>query len=132
LATGGISLVELEYNSIDSNNYTGISFYRVKTVSYFNTISYSNIVAVGHTSIESRNLLWPNPTTDRFFIGLNPASNIKTIIIWNVSGQKLREENVSGRSIIEMGGLIAGNYFIALLDVKGAIVETKKLIVVGK
>lgn len=132
LAINGISLVELNYSIVDSNSYTGISFYRVKTVNYYNTISYSNIVAVGGTSVASRNLLWPNPTPDRFSIALNPASNVKTIIIWNLSGQQILVENVNGRSIIEMGGLMPGSYFVGLLDDKGVILETKKLIVVGK
>lgn len=132
LASNGISLIELEYNTIDNNSYTGISFYRVKTVDYYNSIFYSNIVAVGGKPAVSHNLLWPNPTPDRFFLGLNPAPEIKTIIIWNVIGQKMHEEKVNGRSIIEMGGLIAGSYLVGLLDDKGAIIETKKLIVAGK
>ncbi|MBK5271942.1 MAG: T9SS type A sorting domain-containing protein [Bacteroidia bacterium] len=132
LAINGFSLDLHEYNIIDTNSYTGISFYRLKIFNYYTTISYSNIVAVPGKATDSPNVIWPNPTTDRFSVGLNHPWVVKTIIIWNLFGQKIHEENVNGRSIIEMGGLIPGSYFVGLIDDKGKIIETKKLIVVGK
>lgn len=131
-AINGISLNELDYNTTDKNNYSGISFYRLKVFNYNSTISYSNIVAVGGRLGESKNLLWPNPAQDRFYVGINEAWNIKTIVIWTMSGQKVHEEPVSGRSIIEMGGFLPGNYFVSLVNDKGVILETKKLVIIGK
>ncbi len=73
-ALNGFSLSLLNYNLYDPNSYRAISYYRLQMVNYNSAFSYSNIVAVGGTSWPLINLLWPNPTTDLFYLGLNPGS----------------------------------------------------------
>ena len=132
LVNGLISLSQLNYAVYDSNAYTGISYYRLKVLNQNGTFFYSITIAVGGVPGRSLNLLWPNPTTDKFFISCDPVWQIENIVIYNEAGQKVKQENVHGRTIIEMGGLIPGNYFVSLLRVSGEIIETKKLVVIGK
>lgn len=132
LVNGAISLSQLDYSTIDSNNYTGISYYRLKVVNIDGSYFYSNIIAVGGIPGDGLNLLWPNPTQDVFYVSCDPAWKIQTIVIWNAIGQKVKEENTNGRTIIQMGGLIPGTYFVSFVREGGRIVETKKLVVIGK
>jgi hypothetical protein len=130
-AVGGFSLRDLWYSIIDPNPYTGISFYRLMPVTYNHDTSYSQIVAVGGSPGKYRLTLWPNPTPNHFYIGLNGEVFVKNIVIWNAIGQTIRIEPVNGRRIIEMHGLIPGTYMVGFISTTGDIVETKKLVVVG-
>lgn len=130
---GGISLNELDYFMNDPNGYTGISFYRLKVVNLNASFFYSNIVAVGGIPGEPLNLIWPNPTQGIFWVSCDPVWKIESIVIWNSAGQKIREVNTNGRNIIQMDPLAAaGTYFVGLISETGKIVETKKLVVIGK
>lgn len=131
LVNGALNLSQLDYASVDSNSYSGISFYRLKVVNLDGTYFYSNIVAVGGVPGSGLNQIWPNPTPDIFFVSCDPAWKIETIVVWNVLGQKVKEENTNGRNIIQMSGLIPGTYFVSFVREGGRIVETKKLIVAG-
>lgn len=122
------------YNDDDSNSYTGISFYRLKLVNSNNSFTYSQVIAIGNKPGPYINLLWPNPSPGRFYISLNPIAPVENIIVTNVLGQKILEEKVNGRTIIQVGNgkLISGSYFVSLITKEGAILETKKLIVIEK
>lgn len=132
VVNGGASIVELNYNSYDPNEWSGISFYRLKTVTYNNGFTYSNIVAIGNKSRAPAVTLWPNPTPDKFFLGLNGPNQFKSIAIWDNLGQRVRHEAIASRTIIEMGGLLPGTYFVGIINSDGSLFETKKLIVVGR
>jgi hypothetical protein len=134
LVTNGISYQLQVYDDNDSNSYTGISFYRLKLVKRGGTLfSYSPVIAIGNKPGPHINLLWPNPSPGRFFISLNPIIPIENVIITNVLGQKIWNEKVNGRTIIDIdSNLISGSYFVSLLTKEGAIIETKKLIIIKK
>ena len=77
-------------------------------------------------------LIWPNPTPNRFYVSVDPVWRVNAIVIWNAIGQKVKQEFVNGRTIIELDGLIAGTYFVGLVRVSGDVIETMKLVVTGK
>jgi hypothetical protein len=131
LSVNGISLTDLNYEIKDANNYNGVSFYRLMLVDRDNKSTYSNIIAVAPAPGKYKLLLWPNPTPDKFFIGLNGEVHVRTIVIWNAIGQKLRQIDVNGRSIIEVSGLIPGTYMVSFISTINEIIETKKVIVIG-
>ena len=118
----------LNYESIDPNNYTGISYYRLMMVDYNGNITYSNIVPVGGKPGNNQ-LLWPNPSTGRFFVGLSNVNAIKTIMIWNAIGQTIKMEAVNERAIIEMYLRTPGTYMVGFISFSGQLVETKKLVI---
>jgi hypothetical protein len=134
LVANGISYQLQVYNDDDTNSYTGISFYRLKLVNRGGTsYSYSPVIAIGNRAGPYINLLWPNPSPGRFYISLNPIVPIEKIIMTNVLGQKVWDEKVNGRAIIEIDSkLISGSYFVSLLTKEGAILETRKLIIITK
>lgn len=131
LASGGYSISNLSYTTNDANNYKGISFYRLRIVDFANNGYYSDTVAVGNKPGIYSILLWPNPTPNIFFISIHKNLHVKAIVIYNVLGQKMMQEDVNGRTFIQMQGLIPGTYFVSFVLTTGTIIETKKLIVAG-
>jgi len=122
------------YDNGDSNSYPGISFYRLRLVKTDNTFTYSQTIAIGNKPGPSLNLLWPNPSHGRFFVALNPIAPVKIIRLTNALGQKIIDEYVNGRTIIGMGEngkFASGTYFVTLLTAEGAVIETKKLVIIN-
>ncbi|RYY58843.1 MAG: T9SS type A sorting domain-containing protein, partial [Chitinophagaceae bacterium] len=130
-ATAGYSVVDLNYTLFDPNHYKGVTFYRLKMIGYDNSISYSQEVPVGPQFGMYEILLWPNPAVSLFNIGIPSVVPAKTIIVYNVLGQKLREEKVMGRTVVQMTGLLPGTYFISIFSNSNHLIETKKLVVAG-
>jgi hypothetical protein len=130
LAPNGTSLDFLNYSLNDPNSYTGITYYRLMLVDFSGRQTFSNIVPVGREP-DNQLLLWPNPSTGKFFVGIGIASSIKTIVVWDVVGRILKEELVKERNIIEMYLPIPGTYIIGFISPGGRIVASKKLLVRG-
>lgn len=130
-APNGISLRNLFYEIQDSNKDKGVSFYRLMLVDNLNKSTYSNIIAIAPSPGKYKLTLWPNPTPNKFYVGLNGEVAVRAIVIWNAIGQRLRVEYVNGRSIIEFYGLIPGTYMVGFISTTGQVIETKKLVVVG-
>lgn len=130
-ARNGVSFAYLMYGTGDPNSDRGVSFYRIRLVSYSNTSSYSNIVAVSGVGFE-RIILWPNPTADRFYLIVN-SPEARSIVIYNTLGQKMWSTpiNVNAQTYVEIKGhgLVPGAYFVSTIDAKGAVLETGKLVI---
>ena len=130
-AAAGYSVNDLNYELFDPNHYKGVTFYRLRLVGYDGSVSYSQEVPVGPQFGMYEILLWPNPAVSWFNIGIPSVVPAKTIIIYNVLGQKLREEKVMGRTVVQMTGLLPGTYFISIFSNTNHLIETKKLVVAG-
>ena len=130
-AINGYSNTYLNYAMNDANNYSGISYYRLRLVDYSGGVSYSNIVAVGGKPGGYQLLLWPNPTARHFYVGINGSAAVKYVVIWNMLGQMVHRELVNERSIIPMHIYLPGNYAVGFISHSGQLLETKKLVVTG-
>lgn len=131
-ALNGVSTEQLNYNIVDPNDFSGISFYRLQIISLSNDTTYSNIISIAGTPGRFNALVWPNPTPDKFFIGLTTTMQVKYVFVYNALGQKVREELVARRTLIQMGGLRPGTYTVTVVSSIGEIVAAKKLIVIGR
>ncbi len=130
-SVNGISNSDLNYEIKDANSYPGVSFYRLMMVDKDSVVTYSNIIAVAGTPGKFKLTLWPNPTPDNFFIGLNGEVSVKAIVIFNAGGQKVYETQVNGRSIISVRGFRPGTYMVSFISATNQIVETKRVVVTG-
>lgn len=83
-------------------------------------------------SPEIKLLVWPTPNRGKFYASISGTSSIKNIIVFNDIGQKMIEEIVNGRSIIEMELWMPGTYFVSFVSFTGRIVDTKKTIVIDR
>jgi hypothetical protein len=129
-APNGYSNDYLDYNFDDPNSYSGNSFYRLMIISYQGDTTYSNEIVVGNKPGGLQLLVWPNPTTGNFFVGINNAAAIKYVVVWNAIGQMLHRELVNERSIIPMHLWVHGVYAIGFISHSGQLMETKRLIVI--
>lgn len=130
-SVNGFSLNDLNYELIDKNNYSGLSFYRLVLVSNTNTISYSNTIVIGGFKAKSKIQIWPIPTPDKFYIGFNGQTNVKNVIIYNAIGQLIWKQAVNGRSIMEVSGFIPGTYMVSFITDDNKLLETRKVLVIG-
>lgn len=131
MAPNGNSVDFLNYTMNDPNNYSGISYYRLMLVDLSGRQTFSNIVPVGRMPGGNQLLVWPNPGTGRFFVGISTASTVKSVVIWNVLGQKLKEESVNERNIIEMYMPVPGTYIVGFISFSGQLLESQKLLIRG-
>lgn len=130
-AFNGYSNTFLHYADDDANNYTAISYYRLKLVDYSGGISYTKEVPVGGKAGGFEFLVWPNPTARDFYVGINGAVDVKYVVIWNVLGQMVHRELVNERHIIPMHIYLPGTYFVGFISEGGQLLQTKKLLVTG-
>jgi hypothetical protein len=130
-ALNGYSNTYLDYALNDLNSYTGISYYRLILVDYNGVRTYSNTIAVGNKAGGLQLLLWPNPSTGTFYLGINQVAAVKYVVIWNTLGQMIHRELVNERSIIPMHLYLPGAYAVGFISESGQLLETKKLIVTG-
>lgn len=129
-AINGYSTVTLNYQLIDiPNRDKGISFYRLRSVLYDSSFSFSDTIAVGPAPGEYSIMIWPNPSPGDFFLSIHKTLPAKAVVIWNAIGQKVKEEAVNNRNIIPLFLPIQGTYFVGIVLTTGEIVETKKLII---
>lgn len=77
--------------------------------------------------------IWPNPTPDRFYISIGDNNELPAyaVMVWDIIGQKLREERLNGRTVIEMHGFMPGTYIVGVISNIGKVIGAKKLIVTG-
>lgn len=128
-APNGNSTTFLHYSMYDPNNYAPNSYYRLKVVNRNNQFHYTNVAVVNGNPGGFQLLLWPNPSTGVFYLGINGAAVVKTVIIWDAAGRKIREEAVNERTIIEMRLYLPGVYMVSFISYGGQLLETKKLVI---
>lgn len=75
--------------------------------------------------------VWPNPTTDKFYVGINGNVNVKSIAIWNIVGIQMTSKSVNNQNTVEFSGFVPGTYVIGFIGANGKIIETRKVIVGG-
>jgi hypothetical protein len=131
-ALNGISLTTLLYALNDSNNYKGITFYRLQVFDFNNSVFYSNIIAINGAGFNVINL-WPNPTPDEFYMIVN-APSARQAFIFNGLGQKMWSQpiNAGAQTYIHVKGhgLVTGNYYVSIIDGGGSVLHTEKLVIV--
>jgi hypothetical protein len=98
-------------------------------VAYNGDTSYSNIVAVGPDPNAYGVVIWPNPNDGHFNIGISALGAIKTIVIYNGIGQRIRIENVNNRGVIPEYLRLPGAYMVSFIGYDGTVYTTKKFIV---
>lgn len=89
------------------------------------------VAAPGSNNRDYKLNVWPNPSTDKFYISINGNIKVKTVVIWNIVGVKMTQQAVNGQSILEVHGLIPGTYVIGFIGENGKNIESRKVIVAG-
>ena len=122
----------------DNGSWSGVrNDFGISSSSFFTKFTrfrelYPGILFPRVNSPEIKLLVWPTPNRGKFYASISGTSSIKNILVFNAIGQKIIEEMVNGRSIVEMELWIPGTYFVSFVSFNGQIVDTKKTIVIDR
>lgn len=129
-AAGDILNAVTRYNFTDNNPSPGENLYRLKMIDRDQTFSYSRIVSLRFemTSIVS---IYPNPASEKIMISANDWKNIRTVRIFNITGQAVYSSD-KPRQEIDIRGLASGSYVIGLVQNDGTQENVKFVKEAGK
>ncbi len=122
----------------ENGSWSGVkSDFGVGSSSFFTKFTrlrglYPGILLPRVDSLETKLLVWPTPNKGKFYASISGTFSIKNILVFNAIGQKMIEEPVNGRSIIEMELWTPGTYFVCFVSYNGRIVDTKKTIIADR
>jgi hypothetical protein len=118
----------LSYTAKDSHPVKGVSYYRLKLVDLDGTSIYSEVRTV-NIGVVSELTMYPNPTTNNVFIGLNDNKVLKVSVFDNLGRQMLTVlRPVDAVLSLDVSRLAAGMYHVVIdLDDKTRV--TKKLLI---
>jgi hypothetical protein len=119
-ASNGTSF-EKNYHLPDYNDYSGISFYRIKQRNGDTGFVYSNIVAINGAELLSFKM-YPNPASDKLWINVAPKqSGDFAIVVSDLSGKVIQQRSGSctqHTNVVEsinVSNLAAGLYQVKIL-----------------
>ena len=151
-APGGNSLSSLSYQNKDANSHTGISYYRLKIVT-FSGFTYSNVISVAGKSkggggnnnnlsaeevitttvkskmpeVNSQKIaVGPNPNNGNFWFTVNGIEKETIATLYTIDGRQLQQFRIVNLQQQQVSNIRTGIY---LLKVPGF--ETQKIIVNG-
>lgn len=113
ISGAGNSNMLLNYNTIDHNPLTGISYYRLKQTDINGGFSYSEIISIVFNPT-SEFIIYPNPTSTKLHVQYpKKDNNIILINILDITGKKiLKLETNKDETIIDVSGFPKGMYFL--------------------
>jgi hypothetical protein len=112
------------YSFIDNNISTGTVFYRIKSVDLDGRFKYSGIIRLpgGAGDSYGKLMVYPIPANDNITVQHKRLTTRAKMIITTLDGRVVKEvipaQGVS-HTIINIGGLAAGTYFLRLDDGTG-------------
>ncbi len=110
-----------DYQLPDRNDYSGISFYRIKQLNADTGYLYSNIVAVKGYDVLSLNI-YPIPASNRIWIDFTAKQNGNIIImLYDASGKIVQRQTFNStkdllvKKDLDVSKLVAGVYQVQML-----------------
>lgn len=87
--------------------------------------STANVSNASNPTIEKVIKIYPNPAVN--FIGLNSASGVGSIIIYNLVGRKMKKFVAQKGERYDVADLPRGMYLVQLLGNDGKVVTTQRM-----
>lgn len=119
----------LQYEYVDYNPMSGVSYYRLKQTDFDGQFEYFSPVAV--RNIENVEIsLFPNPNNGTFYVQINQDVELAKIKILNMAGQLVETFTINGQTIVpvNISHLNKGMYQVVVLSDK-KILNTTRVIV---
>lgn len=120
LAAGGNSNLLLRYQYADLNNYTGVTYYRLKQIDLDNRSTYTLIKAVKGTGEAGVTVvMWPNPNKGQFSIRIDGNTKRLPAFITDMNGRVVQQVSIYENTPVNINGLSAGTYIVSIPDAFG-------------
>jgi hypothetical protein len=76
------------------------------------------------------NALTPPDGAGRFLISIDKLQRVKTVVIWNALGQKIREIEALNKELLEIYLFTPGNYIIGFIS-NNQVISTQQVVITG-
>jgi len=124
----GTSLSQLNYNYLDTHAAEGINYYRLKQTDYDGQYTYSRIISIRTEKPGATFSIYPNPSTNVFFITLADDDVPVSIAVYDAQGRTVTtsQEYSSGTYQLSLPDAAQGIYTLRLMA--GNEIYVRKLI----
>ncbi len=114
-AAGGNSSFPLQYQKLDNNNFTGITYYRLKQEDIDGRTSYSVIrIVKADANKQLAMQVWPVPAVGFFNVSVNGLDKTDMIQVIDMNGRLVKQFTIQNQVQQQVNGLPAGAYFVKL------------------
>ncbi len=117
----GNSNYNIDYSTIDTDPFSGVSYYRLVQVDFNGQESIYGPISVACAEAENSMVVFPNPTTGNFTVEISTDQNLNDsqLIITDLSGKVISTRNINvlqgkTQAIFENQDLQLGTYIIQL------------------
>lgn len=121
VAGQGTSSRTHNYEWLDAQPLSGLSYYRLRQLDTDGTESFSPVAIVQHKEGLAAGAFFPNPTTGQ--VTLNAALGAVKYRVLNALGQTVLTGEAQGGSTVDMQSLRTGAYFLELQSASGRTVQ---------
>ena len=122
----------IDYSFVDENPLFGTSFYRLNAIDYDGTYEKFQIISVVFVPDEMQISVYPNPGNGKnttLILGLPSEAKIKTLSVWNVSGEQVLEKSLGiGKNEIDFKQSLGKGFYFAKIKIDN-FTTTRKLII---
>lgn len=119
-ASGGNSTMPLQYVQLDTNAYTGRTYYRLKQEDLNGRFAYSVVRLVSGETTKTITLkAWPLPAKD-FFVSTTGISK-DVLQVFDAGGRLVKQINITENEVVGINGLAQGAYFLKLREQKDLV-----------
>lgn len=133
LAAGGNSNLLLRYQYADANQYSGVTYYRLKQIDLDNRANYTLIKAVKGTGQGGVTvLMWPNPNKGQFSIRIDGNTKRLPAIITDMNGRMVQQVSINENAPVNVHGLSAGTYIVSIPNAFGSGEDFREKVLVVK
>ena len=115
----------IDLTGLTPNTSYSVSAYATnKAGTAYSRFSFTTSVSTGiNETVASSLSLYPNPTTDGFYV--NASDNLSTLSIYNLNGASVLSKQIQGQTYVDVTSLNAGIYIVKIVTPEGTV--TKKL-----
>ncbi|RXK58786.1 T9SS type A sorting domain-containing protein [Lacibacter luteus] len=122
VAANGNSSLPLNYTHIDTNNYAGKTYYRLKQEDIDGKFMYSVIRLVNGNNTKLVVLkAWPIPAVGNFNVVVQGIAKQETVQLFDVNGRLVKSVAVQDNVSVTINGLAPGTYILKLSSDAGLV-----------
>ena len=126
------SSVAQTYSFTDnSNNFSGVTLYRIKMIDKDNSFTYSPVKTIKGSAIQSEFTVYPNPTTGNAKVSVSHSTDASNVMVFDNSGRLVQRARILNGNSYDITNLQKGIYIIKVTDEKTGAGSVKKLSVIN-
>jgi len=126
VAATQVNTIKKEYAFTDANDFTVISYYRLRMADMDGAVKYSEVRPVKPVKAGTALLVYPNPATVQANLRVTVSRQTAAVITWSdAAGKKIKEQQLvlqPGANYLaeDVSSLAGGSYFITVVTKDGA------------